>query len=116
MGELGLFYRITSIVYIGKSLVPLGGQNPLEAARLDCAIVFGPHMDNFEEIAAKFTKKNACVEIADEADLLSTITRLLETPEDCSQLASAARHVAHEQSGVLEAVLHELQPFLRRGR
>jgi 3-deoxy-D-manno-octulosonic-acid transferase len=114
MGELGLFYRITSIVYIGKSLVPLGGQNPLEAARLDCAIVFGPHMDNFEEIAAKFTKKNACVEIADEADLLSTITRLLETPEDCSQLASAARQVAHEQSSVLEAVLHELQPFLRR--
>jgi len=41
---------------------------------------------------------------------------LMETPQECHKLASAARHVAHEQSGVLEAVLHELQPFLRRGR
>jgi 3-deoxy-D-manno-octulosonic-acid transferase len=116
MGELGLFYRLAPIVYIGKSLVPLGGQNPLEAARLDCAIVFGPHMDNFEEITAKFTEKNARIEVPDEAGLLSTITHLMETPQECHKLASAARHVAHEQSGVLEAVLHELQPFLRRGR
>jgi 3-deoxy-D-manno-octulosonic-acid transferase len=115
MGELGLFYRITSIVFIGKSLVPLGGQNPLEAARLDCAIVFGPHMENFKEITSKFIKKNACIEVFNEASLLSTIMRLIETPKECSQLAAAAQHVADEQSGVLEAVLHELQPFLLRG-
>jgi 3-deoxy-D-manno-octulosonic-acid transferase len=116
MGELGLFYRLASIVYIGKSLVSAGGQNPLEAARLDCAIVFGPHMDNFKEIATKFTKKNACIEVCDEADLLRIIKHLIETPEECSQLAKAARQVTDEQSDVLKAVLHELQPFLLRGR
>jgi len=115
MGELGLFYRLATIVYIGKSLVPLGGQNPLEAARLDCAIVFGPHMDNFKEITAKFIEIKACVEVPDEASLLSTVSRLMTAPEECQKLATAARRVAHEQSGVLDAVLHELQPFLQRG-
>jgi 3-deoxy-D-manno-octulosonic-acid transferase len=116
MGELGLFYRLAPIVYIGKSMVSVGGQNPLEAARLDCAIVFGPHMENFKEITTTFTKENACIEVSNEASLLSTIMRLIKTPEECNQLASAARQVADEQSGVLEAVLHELQPFLLRGR
>jgi 3-deoxy-D-manno-octulosonic-acid transferase len=116
LGELGIFYRLAPIVYIGKSLVSVGGQNPLEAARLNCAIVFGKRMDNFKEITTEFTKKNACIEVSDEAHLLKTIERLIQTPEECRQLASAALQITEEQSGVLEAVLHELQPFLVRGR
>lgn len=116
LGELGIFYRLAPIVYIGKSLVSVGGQNPLEAARLGCAIVFGKRMDNFKEITAQLTKKNACIEVSDEISLLKTIKRLIETPEECRQLATAARQFTEEQSGVLEAVLHELQPFLLRRR
>ena len=116
LGELGLLYRLVPIVYIGKSLVSVGGQNPLEAARLDCAIVFGSRMDNFKEITAKLTKNNACIEVSDEAGLLKTIKRLMENPKECRQLATAARRVTNEQSNVLEAVVHELQPFLLRGR
>jgi len=73
-------------------------------------------MDNFKEITAQLTKKNACIEVSDEISLLKTIKRLIETPEECRQLATAARQFTEEQSGVLEAVLHELQPFLVRGR
>jgi 3-deoxy-D-manno-octulosonic-acid transferase len=116
LGELGIFYRLAPVVYIGKSLVSVGGQNPLEAARLHCAIVFGKRMDNFKEIATKFIKKNACIEVSDEASLLKTIERLIETPEECHQLAIAAQKITDDQSGVLEAVLHELQPFLLRRR
>jgi 3-deoxy-D-manno-octulosonic-acid transferase len=116
LGELGLLYRVVPIVYIGKSLVSVGGQNPLEAARLDCAIIFGPRMDNFKEIAAKLTKNDACIEVSDEAALLKTIKRLIKAPKECRQLATAARRVTSEQSSVLEAVVHELQPFLLRGR
>lgn len=116
LGELGLFYRLAPIVYIGKSLVSVGGQNPLEAARLDCAIVFGKQMDNFREISTILTKKNACIEVSNEDELLRVIERLIETPEECHQLALAARRVTEEHSGVLEATLHELQPFLLRGR
>ena len=52
IGELGLWYRLAPVAFIGGSLVPHGGQNPMEAARLGCAILHGPHMDNFTELAA----------------------------------------------------------------
>ena len=115
-GELGLLYRLVPIVYIGKSLISAGGQNPLEAARLDCAIVFGPRMDNFKEITAKLLKNNACIEVSNESGLLKTIKRLIETPEECRKLSISAKHVTDEQSNVLESVVQELQPFLNRGR
>lgn len=111
MGELGLFYRLAPVVFIGKSLVPMGGQNPLEAARLDCAIVFGPHMTNFEEITRAFKLKSAVLEISDEKELGQTVGRLLEDTAERTTLAEAAARVAAEQSGVLEAVMLELAPF-----
>ena len=114
LGELGLLYRLVPIVYIGKSLVSIGGQNPLEAARLDCAIVFGPRMDNFKEITAKLLKNNACIKVSNEPGLLKTIKRLIETPEECHQLAKSARQVTDEQTKVLESVLNELEPFLSK--
>ncbi len=114
MGELGIFYRLARIVFIGKSLVPLGGQNPLEAARLDCAVVYGPHMTNFEEITTKFKQKQACLEVAHEAALGDTIARLLEDTDECERLAKAAAKVADDESGVLDAVLEELEPYLKR--
>lgn len=112
LGELGLLYRLVPIVYIGKSLVSVGGQNPLEAARLDCAIVFGPKMENFREITAKLIKEDACIEVSNEPELLETIKRLIENPEKGRQLAISAMQCANQQSDVLDAVIHELGPFL----
>ena len=114
MGELGLFYRLSRVVFIGKSLVPLGGQNPLEAARLNCAIVFGPDMTNFEEIAARFKQKQSCLEIRDEAALKDTVARLLEDDMECGRLAEAALKVAEDEKGVLDSVMGELKPYLQR--
>ncbi len=53
MGELGLWYRLTGIACIGGSLVPIGGHNPIEAAQLDCALLYGPHMFSLPGIAAE---------------------------------------------------------------
>jgi 3-deoxy-D-manno-octulosonic-acid transferase len=116
MGELGLFYRLAPIVFIGKSLVPLGGQNPLEAARLNSAIVFGRNMDNFQEMTAKFKQKEACLEVGDEAALTSAVERLLVDSEECNRLAHAAAQVANDEAGVLDAVMEELKPYLQRTR
>ncbi len=116
VGELGLFYRLARIVFIGKSLVPLGGQNPLEAARLNCAVVFGPYMTNFEEITTTFKRKKACLEVANEKDLKDTVARLLGETNECNRLAEAAAAVAQDESGVLDAVMDELEPYLRSDR
>ncbi len=52
MGELGLFYRLCPIAFIGGSLAAKGGHNPFEAARLDCAVLHGPDMSNCAGMAA----------------------------------------------------------------
>ena len=58
-GALGLFYRLAEVVFIGGSLIPHGGQNPLEPARLARPVLFGPHMENFAEAAAALTAAGA---------------------------------------------------------
>lgn len=108
MGELGLFYRLSPIAFMGKSLVPLGGQNPLEAARLDCAILFGPHMSNFAEIARGLVDAGAAEEIADGMALTAAVGRLLADASLRQRRADAARQYAESQSGGVEAVLSEV--------
>ena len=112
MGEMGLFFRIAGVVFMGKSLVPLGGQNPLEAARLDCAIVHGPHMLNFEDISERFNKTGAALQVADGEALFSAVRQLLEDTSERERMAAAAKAMAAAEAGVLDAVLVELGPFL----
>ncbi|MBT5012984.1 MAG: 3-deoxy-D-manno-octulosonic acid transferase [Rhodospirillaceae bacterium] len=112
LGELGLFYRLADIAFIGKSLVGDGGQNPLEAARLNCAIVSGPNMSNFAEIMGKLKTADACLQVTDEADLSATVGRLLDDGGERQRLANAALQVSEAEAGVLDAILDELEPFL----
>src|SRR5205823_6598111 len=67
LGELGLWYRLAPTAFIGGSLVPHGGQNPLEAGRLGCAIATGPHMGNFAAAMASLERAGAICRISDAA-------------------------------------------------
>ncbi len=112
MGELGLFFRLSGVVFMGKSLVPLGGQNVLEPARLDCAIVYGPHMANFREIAERMEQAGASERVADPDALASAVARLLEDDTARGRLAERARSLAEGEAEVLDVVMGELEPFL----
>ena len=112
MGELGLFYRLSSLVFMGKSFVNMGGQNLLEAARLDCAIFHGPHMWNFSEIVDRMKIKNAIVPVVNGDDLVQAVKRVQHDPDERARLASAAKIYAENEAGVLDAVLTELTPYL----
>ena len=78
IGELGLFYSLADIVYIGGSLVPHGGHNPMEAARLGCVVLHGPHMRNFENMVASLRQMEASAEVTDAASLAAAVATLLE--------------------------------------
>lgn len=112
IGELGLFYRLAPIAFIGKSLSGEGGQNPLEAAQLGCAIVHGPHMENFAQIAESLEKAGAsyCVDSAEE--LAAVVARLLGDQAERGRRAAAARAVAVAEAGVLDAVIDVIAPFM----
>lgn len=114
MGELGLFYRLTRIAFIGGSLVPHGGQNALEAARLDNALVFGPHMHNFPEVAAALIAADAAEQVRDDGELAAAVGRLLADAAATAARAAAARRVADTGRGTVARVATALAPLFER--
>jgi 3-deoxy-D-manno-octulosonic-acid transferase len=114
MGEMGLFYRLARVVLIGKSLTGAGGQNPLEPARLGCAVLMGPRMDNFRDIARRMKVKGAAIEVADETALASVVNDLLEHEIMRRGLADAALAFAAAEAGVINRVMNALAPFLEK--
>ncbi len=77
LGELGLFYSAAGIAFVGGSLVPHGGQNPLEPARLGCAVAVGPHIHNFAEPVAALAAAGALEQVADTAALADWVDKML---------------------------------------
>jgi len=112
MGELGLFFRLCPVAFIGGSLIPHGGHNPIEPAQLGCAVIHGPHMTNFREIAEDMARANAAVTLADESALAPALARLLGDAQETRRMAEAAQRVAAGKAQVLERVWAELAPFL----
>lgn len=111
MGELGLFYRLSRIAFIGGSLVPHGGQNALEAARLHSAILFGPHMHNFAEVAGALLAAGAAEQVSDAAALAAAVGRLLADPAAVSTRTAAAHRVAEGGRGTAERIVQALAPL-----
>ena len=112
LGELGVFYRLADIVLMGGTLVPHGGQNPMEAAQLSCAILHGPHIANFSEIFDALTARQAVASISDAPTLAAQITALLQNPASVEKMAEAAAGYAAEMSGARARVQTLLAPYL----
>ena len=116
LGELGLFYRLASLALVGGSLVPHGGQNPLEAARLGCPILLGPHTTNFEEAVARLMAARGARLVAPEpAALAEEVAGMLSDVAGRQAMATAAASVAAGQAGlpgrVADALLGLLPGF-----
>ena len=95
LGELGLWYRLAPIVLVGRSLVPPGGgQNPLEPARLACAVAVGPHTGNFEEPVARLRAAGALVTVADAPALARFVAAMLDDPAARAAMGARAATAA----------------------
>lgn len=120
LGELGLFYRLARVALIGGSLVPHGGQNPLEAARLGCPIISGPHHFNFAEVITRLSAAHALVETPDGPGaaqaLAATLARLLADPAAAQAMAGAAGVLAQDQAGLPGRIATSLLPLIRPAR
>ncbi|MDA0261775.1 MAG: 3-deoxy-D-manno-octulosonic acid transferase [Proteobacteria bacterium] len=104
IGELGLFYRLAEIAFVGGSLIRHGGQNPMEAARLGCAILHGPHMTNFEAMATALRDATASVEVADAPEIARQVSLLLTDHQRRGELAARAEVVAAQGGAALDRV------------
>lgn len=112
LGELGLFFRLAGIAFIGGSLVGKGGHNPFEAARLDCAILHGPDMANCAAMAGALGATGAALVVSDVDSLAVAVSRLLADRSERDARAAAAASVAAAGNGALDAVLGRLAPWL----
>lgn len=100
MGELGLLYRLAPTVFVGRSLVGAGGQNPLEPARLGCAIAMGPHTDNFADPVRRLQDAAALAIVADQASLAAWVGQMLVDPGQREALGMAASAVASGEAAL----------------
>lgn len=113
LGELGIFYRLSDVAFIGGSLVPIGGHNPMEPARLGSAIVTGPHVFNFSETFQSMRQAGALALVRNERDLAASLLRLLtdaRTREEMSDRALRWSDQGAEQ--VLDDIVGTLSPIL----
>lgn len=112
LGELGLFYRLAGLAFLGGSLVARGGHNPLEPARLDCAILHGPSTENFRHVFAALDAAGAARPVQDAAALADRVANLLTDPAARAAMATAALRHAAAGTAVLDRVLDALRPHL----
>jgi 3-deoxy-D-manno-octulosonic-acid transferase len=112
MGELGLFYRLSGIVFIGGSLVPHGGQNPIEAVKLGAAIVHGPHVFNFTDVYEALDRGGAARVAATQEALVKQLGQLLADPAACAAMQRAGVSVVDRLGGALDRTLTALEPYL----
>jgi 3-deoxy-D-manno-octulosonic-acid transferase len=112
MGELGLFYRLSPIVFMGGSLVPHGGQNPIEAIKLGASIVHGPHVFNFTDVYEALDNAGGARQADSEAALVKQLGQLLADPAARQTLAGASGRVVEQLGGALERTLSALEPYL----
>jgi 3-deoxy-D-manno-octulosonic-acid transferase len=112
MGELGLFYRLAPIVFMGGSLVPHGGQNPIEAIKLGASIVHGPHVFNFTDVYQALDQAGGARQADDREALVKQLGQLLADPVARETLLVASTRVVEQLGGALERTMTALEPYL----
>src|SRR5206468_3466933 len=112
MGELGLFYRLAPIVFMGGSLVEHGGQNPIEAVKLGAAIAHGPHVFNFTDVYDALDSAGGAREAGTAETLVKQIGQWLADPGARQSSVDAATRVVEQLGGALDRTLAALEPYL----
>lgn len=112
LGELASLYRLAAGAFVGGTLVPTGGHNPLEAARWGVPVAVGPSMENFREMAADFDRRGAWARVADPEELGRTLGAWLDDPAAARALGALGRELVEANRGALARTLELLAPIL----
>lgn len=112
IGELAQLYSIATAVFVGGSLVPAGGHNILEPALYGKPIVFGPHMENFAEIADTFLSNSAAIQVGSDRELEEAVVGLMGDPVRRARLGAAARALIDANRGAKDRTLDVIADLL----
>ncbi len=113
-GELRLFYRLATVVFVGKSLAAMGGQNPIEPGAQGKAMIFGPNMQNFADIARNFVAQNAAIQVQDPEALETAIAQLLADEKRRAELGRNALQVVRKNLGAIDRTMEMILEHLEK--
>lgn len=108
LGELGSWYDLTGIVFLGGSLLPVGGHNPFEVAQSGAAVLSGPHIHNFAETYKDLATCGAVITVSTAPALSAAVDDLLTHPRKLEEARAASRHVARDRSDQLNIIATRL--------
>lgn len=112
LGEVIPLYSIADLVFVGGSLVPIGGHNPLEAALVSKPVVYGPYMHNFKEISDKLIRAGAGRQIEDIEEMVQVFTTMLSDPGRCRAMGEAGRTLISENAGATQRTVNHLKRIM----
>lgn len=112
MGELGLFYSLADVSFVGGSLVKWGGHNPMEPARLHNVVLSGPYVHNFTETYDLLKAEKSVVIVKDANDFASKVKSFFEHEEVAEEYKSRAFYVSEREANVLQRTMDKLKPVL----
>ncbi len=114
MGELRKFYSLASVVFVGRTLVALGGSDMIEVAALGKAMCFGPHVENFADVAGKLISAGGSVQMRSAGELASTLRNLMTDTSNRADLGRHAREVVQKNLGATKRTVDLLIGSLQR--
>ncbi|MHC4309365.1 MAG: 3-deoxy-D-manno-octulosonic acid transferase, partial [Planctomycetota bacterium] len=112
MGDLRKFYSLSTIIFVGRSLVPMGGSDMMEAAALGKPTLFGPHAFNFRQTVDALLKDEGAVMVKDEQDLLQTIQQCLTNTDFAQKIAKNGREVIKKNQGATKKTINQIIKLL----
>ncbi|MCO5159004.1 MAG: lipid IV(A) 3-deoxy-D-manno-octulosonic acid transferase [Aquamicrobium sp.] len=112
IGEMGLYLRLTEIAFVGRSLTAKGGQNPLEPAMLDTAVLSGRNVQNFRDAYQKLAASGAARFVRDKETLAGAVNYLLTNDAERHKMMEAGRRTVDGMRGALTRTLHTLEPYV----
>lgn len=112
IGEMGLWYDIANLVFIGGSLIPHGGQNFIEPSRVRDAVIVGPYMHNFTDAMNRAKKADAIMQINDTVELEELVSQLLENKDLLEAKRSLAYNWATSESKVLDGIMDKVKGYI----
>ncbi len=111
IGELASVYELAAVAFVGGSLVPAGGHNPLEPAQFGAPIVMGPHYANFRAITEELLSHDA-IRIAQPGEFSGVLCELLNHPDEARAMGQRARHVFNQQAGATGKCVQAIRELL----
>ena len=112
IGDLRKFYSLATIIFVGRSLVPMGGSDMVEAAALGKCTIFGPYAFNFKQTVDALLAEQGAIMVEDKQDLLQTMQKCLTEPDFAKQIAQNGRQVIKKNQGATKKTIKQIEKIL----